>query len=279
MTDAVMQVESPAWRATKRFFRTPKGLLVLVLALLIPIAGLGSGLTVIAPGVIAAAIAAMVVDAPILRWREKAWELPSGALLTGLLVAMVLSPHEPWYKAAVTAAVGVISKYVVRGRSANVFNPAALALVATFYVFDTGQSWWGALPELPMYAIALLFATGLYMTNRVNKMPAVLSFLGVYYLLVTITAFASDPARVAELYREPDVHAALFFAFFMVTDPPTSPPKAREQLIFGVITAVVSYAVFELIGAAYFLLAGLLVANAWEAWRRYRVHHARTRAR
>ena len=62
-------------------------------------------------------------------------------------------------------------------------------------------------------------------------MPAVLAFLGSYYLLFTVTAFVGDPARVAELFRAPDLHAALFFAFFMVTDPPTSPPKQRDQII------------------------------------------------
>ncbi len=256
----------------KRFFRTPKGLLIILLTVLVVLAAFGSGMTIVAPGVCAASIVAMLVDAPILRWRDGAWSFPSGALLTGLLVAMVLSPHEPWYVGAITAAVGVASKYVFRTRSANVFNPAALALVATFYVFDTGQSWWGALPELPLLALTVLFAAGLYITQRVNKMPAVLAFLGVYYALFTITAFGSDPSAVAELYRAPDLHAALFFAFFMVTDPPTSPPKARDQVVFGVITAFVSYAVFELVGAAYFLLAGLLVANVWEAWRRKRVH-------
>jgi len=264
--------------ATRRFFRTPKGLLIIVLVLLVVAAALGSGFTLIAPGVIAAALAAMAVDAPLLRWREKRWEFPSGALLTGLLVAMVLSPQEPWYVAAITAAIGVASKYVARTRSANIFNPAALALVATFYIFDTGQSWWGALPELPPLAIALLFATGIFITDRVNKMPLVLAFLGTYYLLGTITAFAGNPAGVAELYRAPDLHAALFFAFFMVTDPPTSPPKYREQLVYGVIVAVVSVAVFELVGAAYFLLAGLLVANVWEAWRRSHVHRRKARA-
>lgn len=276
MIDATVPTPGLLLRDLKRLFRTPKGLLIIVLAVLIPLAAYGSGGAIVAPGVIAAALVAMLIDAPILRWRDKVWSFPSGALLTGLLVAMVLSPHEPWRIAAITAAVGVVSKYVIRGRSANVFNPAALALVATFYVFDTGQSWWGALPELPTPAIAALFATGLYITTRVNKLPAVLAFLGVYYLLITISAFVSDPARVAELYREPDLHAALFFAFFMVTDPPTSPPKPRDQITFGVITAVASYAAFELIGAAYFLLAGLLVANGWEAWRRHRVRAGRT---
>lgn len=268
-----------AAQSLKRFFRTPKGLLILAFALLVPVAAFGSGVRIVAPGLVAASLAAMIADAPILRYREDEWSFPSGALLTGLIVAMILSPHEPWYVAAVTAVVGVLSKYALRVKSANVFNPAALALVVTFYIFDTGQSWWGALPELPTAALTVLFATGIYIANRVNKMPAVLAFLGAHFLLFTITSFVSDAARVAELYREPDLHAALFFAFFMVTDPPTSPPKPRDQLVFGVITAVVSYAVFELVGAAYFLLAGLLVANVWEAWRRHRVRAARIRER
>ena len=259
-----------------KFFKTPKGLLVIALAVLIPLAGAHSGFAVVAPGVAAAAIAAMLIDAPILRYRDKEWSFPSGALLTGLLVAMVLSPFGSWKIAAITAVIGVLSKYVARGRSANVFNPAALALVISYFAFDTGHSWWGALPELPILAIAALFVTGVFITDRVNKMPAVLAFLGVHFLLFTLAAFVGDPAKVAELYREPDLHAALFFAFFMVTDPPTSPPKARDQIVFGVITAVVSYLVFELVGAVYFLLAGLLAANAWEAWRRYRVRALRT---
>jgi Na+-translocating ferredoxin:NAD+ oxidoreductase RnfD subunit len=266
-------------KALRRFFRTPKGLLIIVLTVLVAAAAVGSGVRLVAPGLAAAVLAAMVVDAPILRAREGEWVVPDGALLTGLIVAMILAPQQPWYIAAVTAAIAVGSKYALRTRSANVFNPAALALVATFYVFDTAQSWWGALPELAPAALILLFATGMFITDRVNKTPAVLAFLGSYYLLITVRAFVSDPGRVAELYRAPDLHAALFFAFFMVTDPPTSPPKARDQLVFGVIVGVTSYAAFEFVGAAYFLLAGLLVANVWEAWRRVRMKAARGAAR
>jgi Na+-translocating ferredoxin:NAD+ oxidoreductase RnfD subunit len=260
-----------------RFFRTPKGLLIVVLAILTVLAVLGQGLFTAAPGLAGGIVAAALIDAPILRLRERAWVFPDGAILTGWIVALILSPHEPWYVAAITAAVGVVSKYAARVGKANVFNPAALALVATFYVFDTAQSWWGALPEIAPSALAVLFATGVFITQRVNKLPAVLAFLGSYYVLFTLTAFLGNPARVAALYRAPDLHAALFFAFFMVTDPPTSPPKQRDQLVFGAITGTASYAFFELIGAAYFLLAGLLVANAWEALRRWRARVKRTR--
>ena len=260
-----------------RFFRAPKGLLIVVLAILTVLAAIGEGVARVAPGLAGAIVAAALVDAPILRVRESEWVVPDGAMLTGWIVALILSPHEPWYFAAVTAVVGVVSKYVARIGNANVFNPAALALVATFYVFDTGQSWWGALPNISPVALIALFATGIFITRRVNKLPAVLSFLGSYYLLFTFASFVGDPGRVAALYRAPDLHAALFFAFFMVTDPPTSPPKQREQLMFGAITGVASFAFFELIGAAYFLLAGLLVANAWEAVRRVRARAGRSR--
>ncbi|MDQ6613069.1 MAG: RnfABCDGE type electron transport complex subunit D [Gemmatimonadota bacterium] len=254
---------------TLRFFRTPKGLLIIVLSMLMAIAATGTGIAIVAPGIFAAALVAMLVDAPILRYREGEWQFPSGALLTGMLVAMILTPHEHWYYAAFTSLIAVLSKYVARTRSANVFNPAAVAIVATYFMFRTGQSWWGALPELAPFAIVMLFATGIFITQRVNKFPAVLAFLGVYFLLCTLATFVADPAHVTGLFRAPDVHAALFFAFFMVTDPPTSPPKQRDQLIFGIIVAVVSFFTYEFVrNSVYFLLAGLLVGNAWEAWRR-----------
>jgi Na+-translocating ferredoxin:NAD+ oxidoreductase RnfD subunit len=253
-----------------RFFRTSKGLTLIALGMLAVLAGLGAGWTVVGPRIVAAALPSMLIDAAILHRIKRKWVFPSGALLTGLIVAMILSPREPWYVETITSMIGVLSKYVVRFRTANVFNPAALALVATFYVFHTAQSWWGALPELPPIALVVLLTAGAFIVYKVNKIPATLAFLGAYYALATISAFAGDPRRVAALYREPDLHAALYFAFFMVTDPPTSPPRYRDQLVFGAIVALASFAAFEVIGAAYFLLAGLLVANAWEGWRRVR---------
>jgi len=209
-----------------------------------------------------------LLDALILRIKRKKWEFPSGAVLTALIVAMVLRAQEPWYVTTITSVIAIVSKYVFRSRAANVFNPAALAIVATFFVFHTGQSWWGALPEMTPVAQMALVAAGAFITDRVNKAPLVLAFLGTYYFLFTVTAFVSDPRWVSEVFRTPDLQAALFFAFIILTDPPTSPVKYPDQIACGAIVAVVSYAIFEWIGAVYYLLAGVLVGNIWEAWRR-----------
>jgi len=74
-----------------------------------------------------------------------------------------------------TVVIGVFSKHVARGRSASVSDSAALALVISDFAFDTDQSWCGALPELPIMVLIVLFGTAVFITDRVNKMPAVLA--------------------------------------------------------------------------------------------------------
>ncbi|MEN9662913.1 MAG: hypothetical protein RL324_1862 [Verrucomicrobiota bacterium] len=263
--------------ALKQFFRKPKGLLILIFVMLLGLAAVLSHSAPIGIGLVSAVLAAAVVDAPILRFRFGEWSFPDGAVLTGMIVGMIISPLDPWYVPAVTAVIGVASKHLMRTRTANIFNPAAFALIASYYIFGSAQSWWGAMPDVTLWALVALVVTGVFITDRVNKMPLLLSFLGVYYALFTISSWVGNPERYVEIYRSPDLHAVLFFGFFMLTDPPTSPPRARDQILFGIMAGAVCFAFFQLSGAVYFLSAGLMVANVWEAWRRVRAHSKRER--
>lgn len=260
-------------RAAKNFFKTPKGLLTVILVVLVALAAPHEGLRTVMPGILAAVVSAGLVDLFILKQRKNVWEFPSGAILTALIVAMVLRAQEPWYVTTITSVAAVVSKYLIRSRTANVFNPAAIAMVASYYVFHAGQSWWGAMPESHPVFQLIMVASGVFIADRVNKMPLVLAFLGLYYLLFTATAFIGDPQRLAEVYRSPDLEMALYFALIILSDPPTSPVKYGDQIICGAIVAVVSFAVFEWAGVVYYLLAGVLVGNVWEAWRRANRHN------
>jgi len=264
--------------ALRRFFSTPKGLLIIVLVILTALAAPSEGFRVVAPGLTGAIAAAALFDAIVLRKKHGSWTFPDGAVLTGFFVAMVLSPHQPWYVFAISSGLAVASKYIFRTRWANIFNPAALALVASFYLFDATQNWWGALAELPPIALTILFATGIFIADRVNKIPMVVVFLGIYYLLFTCTAFLGDRQKAAEIFRAPDLHAALFFAFFILTDPPTSPVRYCDQMVYAGIIALCGFLFFELIGAVYYLLAGVLLGNVWEACRRWYSFSRRTSA-
>lgn len=255
-------------RKALQFFRTPKGLLTILLVLLTAIAAPGQGPGEVALNMGAAVLVAGVADLLILRRRNGGWEYPSGAVLTAMIIVMVMRAQEPWWVPTLASLMAVLSKYVLRTRQANVFNPAALALVAMYYLVPHGQSWWGALPDVSPWLRLVLLIGGVYLANRVNKLPLVLSFVGAYFVLFTVTAFLGDPRHVAEIFRSPDIDALSYFTLVILTDPPTSPAKYAGQWVFGLIAAGVGYAVFMTSGAVYFLLAGVLAGNLWEAWRR-----------
>jgi Na+-translocating ferredoxin:NAD+ oxidoreductase RnfD subunit len=96
----------------------------------------------------------------------------------------------------------------------------------------------------------------------------VLSFLGVSFGLLAALG-RIEPVLAAELFRTPFVQAALFFALFMLTDPPTAPSRYREQVAIGVLVGATSVAA-ELLGAGQaYLLVGLLIGNIALAARRW----------
>jgi Na+-translocating ferredoxin:NAD+ oxidoreductase RnfD subunit len=145
--------------------------------------------------------------------------------------------------------------------------------------FGSGQSWWGALPELGVLGLIALCASGFYIAQRINKLPMIAAFLVAYLSLFTLSAVAASPATVAEVFRTPDLQALLFFAFFMLDDPPTSPVRYHDQVVYGLLVAGASYFVFMRFGVVYFLPAGLLAGNAAEAIRRLLAKRHRARRR
>ena len=262
------------WRPLRRAVRSPKGNLLLVLGGLAFVAAYAAGDSVVLPNIMNAVGAAALTDIVVQRVERKLWVFPTAGILTGLIVALILSPYDSLMIAPATAVLAICSKHLFRARLANIFNPAALALVVAAVAFDAGHSWWGALPDWSWGGALIVLLAGWYTANRINKLPLVLVFLAAFYGLFTVASFAGGP-EVGSVFRAPDLHAALVFAFFMLDDPPTCPVKYRDQAIFGVIVAVVAFGAFEYFGWLYYLLAGLLAGNAW--WALQRTFRARRR--
>jgi Na+-transporting NADH:ubiquinone oxidoreductase subunit NqrB len=251
----------------RKWLRTPKGMLVVALA----------GLTVVAYPVdgpaavlriLLAAMSAVTVDL-LFKVMAGKLELPDSALLTGFIVGMVLSPDVPLGVPLLAAAAAVTSKNVIRSNRGHILNPAAFGLLAIGLLMATQQSWWGGLGDLPSLFIAALVLAGWFIAGRVNKLPTVLAFLGTYVGLLTVGTFLGAAQTFADAFREPMTGAAVFFACFMLTDPPTSPARPRDQVMFAVVAAAVSVACLAVnVGGVYYLLIGLLTANLFEGGRR-----------
>jgi Na+-translocating ferredoxin:NAD+ oxidoreductase RnfD subunit len=218
---------------------------------------------------------AAALDLAIVALKSDEWQFPDGAILTGAIVAFLLRPQEPVSTVILAVAVALGSKHLLRTRWSNVLNPAAVALVFSGLVLGAGQNWWGALPDLGLAGAVAVVSIGLFICDRINKLPMVLVFLGVYYGLFTIAALTGDAGSVAGVFRSPDVHAALFFAFFMLDDPPTSPVKYEDQALYAVIVGSSAFLLLMFFGFVYYLPLALLAGNVWESGRRIWVASAR----
>jgi enediyne biosynthesis protein E5 len=248
--------------------RTPKAQLFVIFGLLLAIL-LPAGLP--ATNLVLALLTAGLLDLLAMRFDTGAWRLPTSALLTALIVVFVLSPSEPPLVVVWTCAFAIAAKRLVRTRREHVFNPAALALLWAPIAFGSGESWWGALGDVAWPWALVLVASGMFLVGKLNKFPLVLMFLAAYFGLFTAVSIV-QPALVAEMFRAPFVQAALFLAFFMLTDPPTSPNQYGDQIWYGLLAAVSACLAQLLGGGQVYLLVGVLVANIGLAgvriWRR-----------
>jgi Na+-transporting NADH:ubiquinone oxidoreductase subunit NqrB len=247
----------------------PKGLVLVLLLAMTELATLNPSESHGEVNVLAAVLTALGLDLLMGLGQKPRRLISVGGLITGLIVADILSATAPWYVAAATTAIAIVSKHLLKIKRKPIFNPAAFGLLAAIFLFPVGQSWWGSLSLLPGWCIVLLVAAGGLVAQKVNKFPQVLAFLGTYFsllLMMGIFHLGLPSDTPGDALRIPFVNSAVFLAFFMLTDPPTSPAKYKQQVYFGVISAVFSILIFALQGGLAYLFVGLLLANGWRVW-------------
>lgn len=243
-----------------KWLKTPKGYVFIALLACLGIASIGAHT---ARGLIIAALAVVVctgLDTLMSMARGKKRIVPDGALITGLLLALILGTNTPYWVVEVTAVLSILFKHLVTMNKKPVFNPAAVGLLLSVLLFHAGESWWGAFSDMPAWTIGFLLIAGFAVAGRVNKFPLVFAYLGTFMLLLPVLA-RFDPVVAYDAYRPPFINALLFFGFFMLTDPPTSPAKTADQILFGIVAAAVGAVVYGVVGGLLYLFIGLFAAN------------------
>ncbi|WP_227872415.1 RnfABCDGE type electron transport complex subunit D [Paenibacillus albus] len=245
-----------------QWIKTPKTYILIAIAVYLSIASWAThSMSGIENGGIAAGTA-IVVDVFFALIKKRKRILPDGAAITGLIVASILSMNTAWPIVASTAGLSIISKHLLVYKKKPIINPAAFGLFLSIPIFHAEQSWWGAFGDLPGWYIPLLLIGGYIVTNRVNKYPQVFAFFLISFALTLAMAYFHK-GDAFDALRPPFINATLFFGCFMLTDPPTSPAKTRDQVLFGVIAAVAGSVVYELYGGLMYLFIGLLAGNVF----------------
>ena len=159
------------------------------------------------------------------------------------------------------------SKYVFRTRSGNVFNPAALGVVAAFICSRPARAG-GARPgnvaglcrwrSSPPACSSPTASTRCRSCCRFSALlPALHGDVVFRATRQGIRNLSNARPSGGALFRLLHPHRSADVACEI-----SGPDHVRRHWRRS------SFAVFEWIGAAYYLLAGVLVGNIWEAWRR-----------
>jgi Na+-translocating ferredoxin:NAD+ oxidoreductase RnfD subunit len=245
-----------------KWLKTPKGYVALAMLAYLVIASIGYKSIMGIKNAIVAVIAAVVVDIAINIFKRKKAAKPDGAVITALIIALILSFATSTFVIAATAILAILSKHLLVYKKKPIFNPAVVGLLLSVFLFKTGQSWWGAFGDLSAWTMIFLFIGGYVIANRINKFPQVFAFLLTSFILLAIMGIFHIGDAVDAL-RPPFVNATLFFGFFMLTDPPTSPAKDKDQVIFGILTAAAGTIIYALFGGLIYLFIGLLLGNLY----------------
>ena len=163
-------------------------------------------------GIIQALVAvgtALVVDIAGCLIERRKRIMPGGAVITGLIIALILGVTTSWTIVAATSAIAILSKHFLVHRKKPVFNPAVFGLLLSIPLFHTEQSWWGAFGDLPAWSVALLLIGGYIIVNRVNKYPQIFAFFGFYFVMLFLMGHYGV-GDAADALRAPFVNATLF---------------------------------------------------------------------
>lgn len=223
-------------------------------------------------------------------------------VITGLLLAMSLPPELPWFAATLGAFVAVaLGKMAFGGLGQNLFNPAMVGRAFLMACFPAAMTQWTSPTTVSGTAVdALSGATplaaakfsGVYsdlaplLTGQVSgslgETSALAIVLGGSWLLlrragdwrltvgmllgVSVVALAEQMARGSESsfgwIRHLSAGSVLLGAFFIVTDPVTTPLSARGRWCFGLFVGVTVMIIRLFAGYPEGVMYAVLLGNA-----------------
>ena len=178
---------------------------------------------------------------------------PRSPVISGLSLGL-LARSNSILLLVLAAIVAIASKFLIRSRrkaggaGKHIFNPTNFALV--FMVLLSGGKLWVSPDQWGNGATLSLFlgCAGMAVVHRAARSDVTWAFLGAYAaILVGRALWLGDPLSIAlhGLNRE----ALLIFAFFMISDPKTTPDSRAGRILYATLiavgTAVVHFVLFR----------------------------------
>lgn len=168
------------------------------------------------------------------------------ALISGLSLCLLLRTNRPEL-AILAAVITIAGKFIIRCHGKHLFNPTNGGLVAMLLLTD--QVWvspgqWGSVAFLAF----LIAGLGGLVVNRAARSDVTGAFIAFYGALIFgRTIYLGEPLAIP--FHRLESGALLLFAFFMISDPKTTPDSRAGRVLFaGLVAAGAWYVQFRLFG-------------------------------
>jgi Na+-transporting NADH:ubiquinone oxidoreductase subunit NqrB len=172
---------------------------------------------------------------------SKKFKSLKSALITALGLCLLLKVQSP-YIGALAAFIAIASKFLIRHKNKHIFNPANIGIVASIVL--TGEAWvspgqWGS------SAIMWFFigSAGLMMILKVGRLDTTISFLLTFGILLFARQVLYLGWENAVWLHKMSNGTLLLFAFFMITDPMTTPNHKTARIIWAILIGVTLFIV------------------------------------
>jgi len=164
---------------------------------------------------------------------------PRSPLISGLSLCLLLRTNT-LFLAFLTAVVTIASKFIFQRGGKHIFNPTNFGIVAMMAL--TNQVWvspaqWGS----KLYFAFLIACAGGIVIYRATRSDVTYAFLMTYASILFGRAFwLGDPWAIP--MKQLQSGALVLFAFYMISDPKTTPDSRAGRVLFAALVAA---------GAAY----------------------------
>jgi len=189
---------------------------------------------------IAASIgAAIVVELLLSRIVLGKWKNLASAYITGISVGILIRSTMIW-PYAVTAAISIMCKYVLRYKGQHIWNPSNFGIswmlfTAAYSVAGLSIQWGNEM--LPMIVIWIL---GLAVVWRAKRLQITLTYVFSFILFAYLRSLITEDNFFTELAPLTGPMYQLFI-FFMITDPATTLRSKKGQILVAFLIALVEF--------------------------------------
>jgi Na+-transporting NADH:ubiquinone oxidoreductase subunit NqrB len=172
-------------------------------------------------------------------YHKKSLSSIKSALISALGLCLLLKTNALWV-GALAGFVAIASKFLIRYKGKHVFNPANLAIIVC--VSLTGEAWvsigqWGT----NTVQVYFFLAAALLVLLKVGRIDTSLGFLLAFAGLEFIRSVLYLDWELDNFTHYLSNGTLLLFAFFMITDPITTPNHPRARILWSILVGVVAF--------------------------------------